>query len=191
MADGREADQLAAHAVRLAVRCGRRRRAGRRPPRSTRMIPPTVRADQPQLGHLRRRSRCSMWNGFSQVAGSAPSRRDVEQAVGDADGPLTASSVVARHDRDARHRAAVEVADGDRGEGDAEGEGHQDERRGHEQRAACPVAVLAPGDDPGVRQERIAAGPSGGALDDGQVARPGASVRHGPCPHRAAARRGR
>ena len=129
-------------------------------------------------------------NGFSQVAGSAPVRRDVEQAVGDADGRRARARSSLGHDRDPGDGLAVEVADGDRRQRDAQGEAHQDDRRGQEQRAARPVAVLAPGDDRRRWAGAGRGGPSGRALDDRQVGRwrrrrPGWRRRRRPAGRRA------
>ena len=65
---------------------------------------------------------------------------------------------IVRDDDDPGHRLAIDVTDRDRREGDEHREAHEHDRGGEEERAADAVAVLAPGDDPGVREERIAAG---------------------------------
>ena len=84
-------------------------------------------------------------------------RRDVEQAVGHGDRPDPELLVVG-DDRDPGDGLAVQVPDRDRGQPHAQGEGHQQDRRGDEERAADAVAVLAARDD---RRRSAAAGRGG------------------------------
>ena len=117
-----------------------------------------------------------MLYGFRQVARSTPFGRDVQQPVGDG-GRAIAETRVAGHDHDPGHRLAIEVADGDRRDGHQHGQAHEHDGRRQEERPADAIAVLAPGDDRGIREERVAIGHQATppAWSDG-VAASGASV---------------
>ena len=103
-------------------------------------------------------------------------RRHVEQGVGDGDGSLRELGI-RRHDGDPRDGLPIQIPERDRRDRDHHRQDREKHGRGQEERAPRPVAIFAPGDDPGVRQERVAAGHQVTPLvDSDPVATSGTSV---------------
>ncbi len=138
-------------------RSGRRRRAHRVAARSTSRTASSSPSRERPIG--RRRIRVDLDQvRLAARARAGIRRRHVEQAVGDRrrTGGPGSSSLETTAIRVTVPRS--NVADPDRRERDEQGEPDQHDRRRHVERAVDAVAVLAPGDDRGVRQERVAGG---------------------------------